>query len=605
MRTAPTCGVLAVVAAIGLGCDPKGRADAPPEPIDELAGSATAASNPRGAGDRPGRSAERGSLDDSDGANDAEDPAEGEPSADDSGSEAPGDPETPRPPADYGQIKPSAAPPAPSSLTVHALAGYEVVPIYDKPDIESKKLGYLRIGHRLMVTPKVDGTGCPGGWYQTAAGGYACAGRRGGLQVDESKPPYLHNPPPPPKFDQAFPYEYAYVHKWNSPMWWRLPTAAERAEAVKQRAELEAKREGKPLPTDAPPAVKRPEEPANGVAPAKGSEADRKLQESLRELPSLDDGPAPVEAPPAAEPSDPKPSPATAEAPPVEAPPPVKLPLSPGSPWLEKGYFIALAEKVVHEGASYWRTARGAYVKVGDAGGVYSVKNFEGAALTEEQDFPFGFAMLATKPTVVYELNEDGKLKPVDKLGYRVFVDLAEETEVGNRSYMLTSEGRLIRKDDLRLAERQPVPEGLEPWERWIDVDLTKQMLVAYEGERPVYVTLVSTGKKGTKEEPFETPTGRWRIYSKHTTTTMDGTAGEGNYSIQDVPWAMYFHENYALHGAFWHDGFGRVRSHGCVNLGATDARWLFMWATPYLPRGWHGVHAHKGSPGTTVVVHK
>ena len=84
----------------------------------------------------------------------------------------------------------------------------------------------------------------------------------------------------------------------------------------------------------------------------------------------------------------------------------------------------------------------------------------------------------------------------------------------------------------------------------------------------------------------------------------MDGSAGEGNYSIQDVPWAMYFNDNFALHGAFWHHGFGRVRSHGCVNLGATDARWLFMWSTPYLPKGWHGVHAHEGSPGTTVVVH-
>jgi lipoprotein-anchoring transpeptidase ErfK/SrfK len=87
-------------------------------------------------------------------------------------------------------------------------------------------------------------------------------------------------------------------------------------------------------------------------------------------------------------------------------------------------------------------------------------------------------------------------------------------------------------------------------------------------------------------------------------TTTMDGnTASDGNYSIQDVPWTMFFHKSFALHGAFWHDSFGRVRSHGCVNLGPSDARWLFEWTTPVLPEGWHGVHAHDGSPGTTIVV--
>ncbi|MCA9697792.1 MAG: L,D-transpeptidase, partial [Myxococcales bacterium] len=123
---------------------------------------------------------------------------------------------------------------------------------------------------------------------------------------------------------------------------------------------------------------------------------------------------------------------------------------------------------------------------------------------------------------------------------------------------------------------------------------------------RPVYVTLVSTGKKGTNEEPFDTPVGRYRIYSKQVTSNMDGTtATDGNYAIQDVPWVMYFEGSYALHGAFWHQSFGYVRSHGCVNLGPSDARWLFMWSTPYLPEGWHGVKTSDDNPGTTVVIRK
>jgi lipoprotein-anchoring transpeptidase ErfK/SrfK len=82
-----------------------------------------------------------------------------------------------------------------------------------------------------------------------------------------------------------------------------------------------------------------------------------------------------------------------------------------------------------------------------------------------------------------------------------------------------------------------------------------------------------------------------------------DPDGGAEAYSIEDVPWTMYFHESYALHGAFWHNLFGRERSHGCVNLSPADARWLFFWAGPTLPSGWHGVRSTSDNPGTAVVI--
>ena len=69
-----------------------------------------------------------------------------------------------------------------------------------------------------------------------------------------------------------------------------------------------------------------------------------------------------------------------------------------------------------------------------------------------------------------------------------------------------------------------------------------------------------------------------------------DGPAGDLPYSIQDVPYVQYYDGSYALHGAFWHNNFGREQSHGCVNLSPTDAKHLFFWSEPSLPRGWHGV---------------
>jgi lipoprotein-anchoring transpeptidase ErfK/SrfK len=86
----------------------------------------------------------------------------------------------------------------------------------------------------------------------------------------------------------------------------------------------------------------------------------------------------------------------------------------------------------------------------------------------------------------------------------------------------------------------------------------------------------------------------------------MDGdVASDGPYSIEDVPWVMYFQGSYALHGAFWHNLFGSTRSHGCVNMSPLDARALFFWVEPELPTGWHGVFQTEGHPGTRVIIHE
>jgi len=183
-------------------------------------------------------------------------------------------------------------------------------------------------------------------------------------------------------------------------------------------------------------------------------------------------------------------------------------------------------------------------------------------------------------------------------------VAFASEVEVGGRPYLVTRDGLYVRKADVRLAAPATRPADVQAWERWVDVDLERQLLVAYAGDVPVYAALVSSGKRGSDDE-FVTPKGKFRIGGKHISSSMDGnTASDDRYSIQDVPWAMFFHGNYALHGAFWHDKFGERRSHGCVNLGPSDARWLFFWTTPLLPDGWHGVNAHAGAPGSMVVIH-
>jgi lipoprotein-anchoring transpeptidase ErfK/SrfK len=153
-----------------------------------------------------------------------------------------------------------------------------------------------------------------------------------------------------------------------------------------------------------------------------------------------------------------------------------------------------------------------------------------------------------------------------------------------------------------------PRPAEVGPNERWIDVDISEQTLVVFEGDRPVYATLISSGKQSKdKDKDHSTPRGMWRVREKHTVSTMDGdgsAAGDLPYSIEDVPYIMYFYKSYATHGAFWHRNYGSQMSHGCVNLAPLDAKWIFFYADPRLPPGFHGAWSSEERPGSMVVVH-
>ncbi len=164
-------------------------------------------------------------------------------------------------------------------------------------------------------------------------------------------------------------------------------------------------------------------------------------------------------------------------------------------------------------------------------------------------------------------------------------------------------------RDLARPRPAAPPPEiagdGPAGAERWIDVDLASQTLVAYEGPRPVFATIVSTGR-GPRGSELATRTGTFRIWVKVFTAKMDNLDKEDadrHYAIEDVPWVQFFDKAIALHGAFWHRDFGRVHSHGCVNLAPLDARWLFAFTGPHVPSGWTAALPTKIERGTVVRV--
>jgi lipoprotein-anchoring transpeptidase ErfK/SrfK len=157
-----------------------------------------------------------------------------------------------------------------------------------------------------------------------------------------------------------------------------------------------------------------------------------------------------------------------------------------------------------------------------------------------------------------------------------------------------------IAAADVRVFNPAPKPALLGPNERWIDIDLDNQILVAFEGDVAVYSTMVSSGGK-------ETPTdlGIYRMWLKESEADMKGLNGEDPYSVATVPWTQFFspEKGLALHTAYWHDQFGVRRSHGCVNLAPRDARWLYFWSDPQVPAGWTMAAGVVEAPGSIVRV--
>jgi hypothetical protein len=127
-------------------------------------------------------------------------------------------------------------------------------------------------------------------------------------------------------------------------------------------------------------------------------------------------------------------------------------------------------------------------------------------------------------------------------------------------------------------ATRQPNVPDYAPalWPRRIDVNLTTQMLTAYEGDVAVFRAPIATGADG-----FNTPPGSFAITERYERQDMVGAIGLESWYVPNIPWVQYFYGSVAFHGTYWHDrwGTGVRMSHGCVNLNIDDAHWLYGWA--------------------------
>lgn len=486
-------------------------------------------------------------------------------------------------------------------------------PVYSEMDYSREKMiGYLRSGSKAPVVPKpIVTANCKAGWYKLIPRGYVC-GKYVTLDLED---PRVRLGTTPPKLDQVVPYQYAYNTKDGTPLYRAVPSREQMnsyepylVAAAKKPSEHARKKKHGENGSDPGDKDSADAEPSSSPPSAAAPPDDGEVKAAMDSTGGRDGGSAAAE-------QDAEPPKPWWQMDRDAGRPDLKLSdLSEGSDAIlakrmVKGFFVAV-DKQFGWNKRLWYKTTGGLVAPADRMAINKPPSFHGVELggPNQPKLPIGFIISTNAHK--YELAGEKEPERKGKAQLHTIAALTGKTvQRKGAMYRETTDGWWMRSNDCTITEPAQPPPDVGPNDKWIDISLSNQTLVAYEGTRPVYATAISSGKKSEdKAKDHSTVQGVFRIREKHVAATMDGDGaapGENPYSIEDVPYIMYFKGSYALHGAFWHNNFGHKMSHGCVNLAPLDARHIFQWASPALPQGWHGAWATREDPGTVIVIHE
>ncbi len=506
--------------------------------------------------------------------------------------------------------------------------------VHEAPGPASPKVGYLRLGAVLARGDKVAGSdGCPGGWYAVAPRGYVCVGDEATL---DSGAAILRAAALRPDLTKPLPYRYGFVRA-VAPLYLKVPTKEEQlaSEFALERHLAWWTREGASSNTVTLGANDVALDSSGVAIDSAPLPAGAKLSVAMTQ----------GELFAGAGDSDPIP---------FWLQGPRQIPNVSG---FKVPTYAVFADRVRrHTGLAFVgsfptgddslqrRFAITTDLRLVPATKVKpdSASPFHGVAVHSVDELPF--AWVRTKEAHVYRLDGDRPSTTDAVLAHRTIHKMSGKArKVGDVTYREASDGTWLMGTEVGAAlVPSEWPKAADDDEKWIDISIDNQVLVAWQGKTPLYATLVSTGQDGMGD-PLTTKStirGTFRIRDKHVTTTMDSNGrsaegggpaptatpeavaadsqdrdpregktirrGQGTFELRDVPWVQYFAAGFALHAAYWHDVFGVARSHGCINLSPIDAHWLFGWTDPPMPAGWHGVEAGVDTAeGSTVFVHR
>ncbi len=252
------------------------------------------------------------------------------------------------------------------------------------------------------------------------------------------------------------------------------------------------------------------------------------------------------------------------------------------------GYLFATIQRQLQNdaGETWYEINPGEYVYEDDIQ-VAQVSDFQGVETTGQPVRPFGWVVQEVRPSRVPDGEADLNL---DKLPRFTFVEIYDVVQ-GEDDWLWydIGDGRWARQTYFSIVDVDPRPEGVGKDEFWTEVDLFEQTFAAYEGDRLVYATLISSGLNR-----WPTNEGLFQVWDRFREHKMSGAEGKVDYYyLEDIPYIMYFddHNGIALHGTYWHDRFGFKHSHGCVNMPIKDAEWTFNWSAEAPNDLWVWVH--------------
>jgi hypothetical protein len=195
---------------------------------------------------------------------------------------------------------------------------------------------------------------------------------------------------------------------------------------------------------------------------------------------------------------------------------------------------------------------------------------FTGVYLDGALDYPMAWVLIPHHPSALPGAAAD---ESNPKLERYTRLNIFATAEVGGWEWYLVGPNAWVQQTMVARVvppARPPKVKG-----RWFAVDLYEQVMIAYEEETPVFATLVSSGLP-----EWPTNEGTFTVWARQVNGHMSGAEGQADfYSLENVPYVMYYDQAISLHGTYWHDGFGYRHSHGCVNLSITDAHWAFEWS--------------------------
>ncbi|NCF69616.1 MAG: L,D-transpeptidase family protein [Chloroflexi bacterium] len=237
-------------------------------------------------------------------------------------------------------------------------------------------------------------------------------------------------------------------------------------------------------------------------------------------------------------------------------------------------------------GATWYQINHGEYVHEEDIQ-LVTVSDFQGVEVLRQPERPFGWIVQDVQPSS----QPDGESNPsYAELPRFTFFEIYDAA-IGQDDWIWydIGNGRWIRQTYVSVVDASPRPDEVGPDEFWTEVDLYEQTFAAYEGDRMVYATLISSGLNR-----WPTREGLFQVWQRFGEYKMSGAEGKVDYYfLEDVPYIMYFDQlnSIGLHGTYWHDRYGYKHSHGCVNMPILDAEWTFNWSADAPNDLWVWVH--------------